>query len=182
MAEDPICVVCSRPIAPGGSVVFRPAGMVHLACLEPTAEPAPHQVHSAVFGGTVSSSVRPRILIIDDDPQVRDFISAAVESLGYEVHAAADGVQGLMLLSQHRYALLITDLRMPKITGWEILEAVSRRESRPPMVIISDFISAKDKALARRAGVSVLRKPLSLARLKRAIEKGLAGQPCDTPR
>jgi CheY-like chemotaxis protein len=173
MAEDPICVVCSQPIVPGGSVLFRPAGMIHLACLadeitRQTADPA--------------RCVRPRILIIDDDPQVRDFLGTAVERLGYERHQAADGVQGLMLLAQHRYALLIIDLRMPKITGWEILEAVSRREYRPPMVLISEFITGKDKALARRAGVALLRKPLSVARLKRAIEKKLAGQRGDTPR
>jgi CheY-like chemotaxis protein len=182
MAEDPICVECSQPIAPGGSVIFRPHGMIHLACLNddittPTAAP-----HGGQAAHIVSPSVRPRILIIDDDPQVRDFVGAAVESLGYESHHAADGVQGLMLFAHHRYALLIIDLRMPKLTGWEILEAVSRREYRPPMVVISEVISAKDKALARRAGVAVLRKPLSLVRLKRAIEEGLAEQQRDTPR
>jgi CheY-like chemotaxis protein len=173
MVEDPICIVCLLPIAPGGSVLFQPAGMIHLACLAEeitrrTADPA--------------RSVRPCILIIDADPQVRDFLGAAVKRLGYESHQAADGVQGLMLLAQHRYALLIIDLRMPKITGWEILEAVSRREYRPPMVLISEFITSKDKAMARQAGVALLRKPLSVARLKRAIEKKLAGQRGDTPR
>jgi two-component system, cell cycle response regulator CpdR len=185
MAEDPICPVCSLPIAPGGGIVFRPEGMVHVACLpaataRPTAKPL--SVQETERAGAAARVVRPRILLIDDDPQVRAFVREALDTFGYESHEAGDGVQGLALFAQHCYELLVIDLRMPAMGGWEIVEIVSRRKPTPPIVVMSGVITTTNEDLARKTGVAVLRKPFGLTELKRAIEEGLAGQQRDTPR
>jgi two-component system copper resistance phosphate regulon response regulator CusR len=124
---------------------------------------------------------RPRALVIDDEARVRAFVGDAVDSLGYSVDEAEDGAQGLMLLDQHRYELLITDLRMPQMSGWEIIEALARQR-RLPIIIMSGFITPADEARAREAGLAILRKPFGVAELKRAIRESLAAERADVPR
>jgi CheY-like chemotaxis protein len=132
-------------------------------------------------GRSSVSLCRPRALVIDDEARVRAFVGDAVDSLGYSVDEAEDGAQGLMLLDQHRYELLITDLRMPQMSGWEIIEALARQR-RLPIIIMSGFITPADEARAREAGLAILRKPFGVAELKRAIRESLAAERADVPR
>jgi len=167
MTEDPIYPVCSRPIVPGGAVAFRPDGVVHLACWPPatsklSAEPLPGEAQAADLVDTVLRAVRPRGLVIDDEPGVRAFVYDAVDSLGYEVDAAEDGAKGLALFDQRRYDLIVTDLRMPHMSGWEVVEAVSRRGPMP-IVIMAGFITSADEERARDGGIALLRKPFGIA-------------------
>jgi CheY-like chemotaxis protein len=123
----------------------------------------------------------PRILVIDDEEHIRAFVRDALESFGYEVDVAADGVQGLALFDRYEYDLLVLDLRMPELSGWAVLEAVTtRRPTRA--VIISGFVTALDEQQAQERGVALLRKPFTLADVKRVVQEGLASQPGEMPR
>jgi CheY-like chemotaxis protein len=186
MAEDPICLVCSQPIVPGGAVAFRRDGVVHVACLPaaitgPTAEPVLDRKQAAELAGTVPRPIRSRVLIIDDEPHVRTFVGDALDSLGYEVDEAEDGVRGLALLDRHRYALLVTDVRMPQMSGWEVVETVSRRQSIP-IVIMSGFITSADEERAHEAGMAILYKPFGVEALRCAIRDVMPTQPADLSR
>jgi len=128
----------------------------------------------------MATGPHPRVLVIDDEAQVRAFVGDALDSLGYEVDEAEDGTRGLALIERQPYALLVTDLRMPQMSGWEVVNAVSRRGSMP-IVIMSGFITPADEERARDAGLTVLRKPLGFAELKRATREGLAGPGADVP-
>ena len=65
-----------------------------------------------------------RILVVDDDPEMRRALCEAVERSGHAVHGASDGPSALAKLAGERYALLISDMRMPEMTGLELLRRV----------------------------------------------------------
>jgi DNA-binding response OmpR family regulator len=116
---------------------------------------------------------RPRILVIDDDANVRIFISDVLTFLGYETDAADSGVQGLALVERRPYDLVITDLRMPHMTGWDVVNAVRGRLLTMPMIMISGFATEDDVRHADRAGVPLLQKPFSVAELRRIVREVL---------
>jgi two-component system, OmpR family, KDP operon response regulator KdpE len=123
----------------------------------------------------------PRVLVVDDEAHIRAFIRDALGMCGYIADVAANGVQALMLFDQHSYDLLVLDLRMPEMGGWEVLDAITRR--RPTRaVIISGFVTPFDEERARQLGVALLRKPFTVADFKRLVQEGVAGRSGETPR
>jgi CheY-like chemotaxis protein len=118
--------------------------------------------------------VRARVLVIDDEPTVRGFVCDLLEGLGYDADDAEDGRQGLSLLQQYRYDLVITDLQMPNVTGWDVVNAVRGRLPTMPILMISGFATEDDMRQARQVGVPLLRKPFSVAELQRLIRELLA--------
>lgn len=110
-----------------------------------------------------------RILLVEDEPDVRTFL---VRALGYVVPAstvvqAVDGEEALALFSPDGFDLVLSDHRMPRLTGLELLRAI-RAISAVPFVLISADRSITNDAYA--AGVSeFLNKPLSLAALRSTV-------------
>ncbi len=78
-----------------------------------------------------------RILVVDDEPTIRDTSVAILGSQGYEVRTAADGFEGLVELRRSLPDLIISDLRMPDMSGFEFLSVVRRRFSHIPVIAIS---------------------------------------------
>ena len=101
-----------------------------------------------VAAGTVGASsrsaegrsVRPRsILLIDDDPTVRQTMAELLREVGHSVVVAEGGAEGLAHLGQSRVDLVITDLGMPGMTGWEVARAVKLVTSHPPVVLLTGW-------------------------------------------
>jgi DNA-binding response OmpR family regulator len=124
----------------------------------------------------MAPGVRPRVLVIEDDRSVRVFVCDVLESLGYATDDAEGGVQGLALLERHRYDLVITDLRMPHVTGWDVVNAVRGRRPTMPMIMISGFATYDDVRRAQRLGVPLLHKPFSVSELRRVVRELLAAE------
>src|SRR3954468_8989433 len=80
---------------------------------------------------------RKQILVVDDEPNLRRVLRAQLERDGYDVHTAADGEQALALLHEHHIDLVITDLRMPKLDGMELLRRITALEDPMPVVMIT---------------------------------------------
>ncbi|QEE27972.1 response regulator [Terriglobus albidus] len=99
-------------------------------------------------------STRPfpyRVLVVDDDPLLRELGSALLENQGYEVRCAEDGFEGLAALKQSLPDIIISDLRMPNMSGFEFLSVVRRRFPLIPVIVISgEFIglAVPDSVLA----------------------------------
>ena len=83
---------------------------------------------------------RYRILIVDDEPSLRDLGKMLLEAQGYEVLCAEDGFEGLAALKQSLPDIIISDLRMPNMNGFEFLSVVRRRFPAIPVVVISGGI------------------------------------------
>jgi len=104
---------------------------------------------------TDTCTFRYRILIVDDEPSLRQVGKLLLEAQGYEVHCASDGFGGLATLKKALPDLIISDLRMPNMNGFEFLSVVRRRSRRS---LSSSFQVSSRACLSRRA---CLRMPSS---------------------
>jgi two-component system KDP operon response regulator KdpE len=121
----------------------------------------------------MSESPKPLILIVDDEPQIRRLLTVILEANGYRVLAAVTGGEGLVLVTQHRPALLILDLGLPDLTGQELLRRL-REWSNIPVIVLSVEADQRGKIAALDAGADdYVTKPFNtdelLARVRVAL-------------
>jgi two-component system response regulator MprA len=109
----------------------------------------------------------PRILVVEDDPDVRRLLARVVAASGYRVDTAADGLEALRRIQRERPDLLLTDLIMPGLDGWRLIAQVQALDLGIPIIVVT----ALDDAAP--AGVAVLRKPWDVAQLRAAIAERL---------
>ena len=85
-----------------------------------------------------------RLLVVDDEKDIRELTSTLLAHDGYEILTAEDGVQALELLSQFRPDLVITDLQMPRMSGFELVKIMHQRFPELPVVIISGAFAGNE--------------------------------------
>ena len=125
-----------------------------------------------------------RILVVDDERQIIRMLRASLQSSGYEVLIANNGVEGLEKFESGRPDLIITDLAMPEMNGLELTQAV-RRLDRTPIIVLSvrDTDAMKVKALDEGAD-DYLTKPFSmpelLARIRTQFRRTVTEEPEQT--
>ena len=125
-----------------------------------------------------------RILVVDDERQITRMLRASLQSSGYEVLTAANGVEGLERFETGRPDLIITDLAMPEMNGLELTQAVRRMDKTPIIVLsVRDTDVMKVKALDEGAD-DYLTKPFSipelLARIRTQFRRTATEQPEQT--
>lgn len=114
--------------------------------------------------------MKKTILVVDDDPQIRESLGKLLRTEGYEVALAADGQEGIGLFDTQRIDLVLLDLSLPGDSGWEIFGAITDSNPCLPIIIITGRENQHD--LATLAGVGALmEKPLNLAVLLETISK-----------
>jgi CheY-like chemotaxis protein len=118
-----------------------------------------------------------RILVIDDSVDVREFLQLALESAGYETSVAADGREGLELMKSFRPDLVITDISMPGMSGFEFLVRVRSDLAPPvpPIMVVSGFDMTAEEAL-RLGAVCFLAKPVQPQVLLNIVAQVLRGE------
>jgi two-component system copper resistance phosphate regulon response regulator CusR len=118
-----------------------------------------------------------RILVIEDEKRIADFVARGLESAGYAVDMAADGATGLEMIHATDYDLLILDLMLPDMDGLKVLEKVRNRKVSPPVLILSALGAVDDRVKGLERGADdYLGKPFSfvelLARVKALLRRG----------
>ena len=117
-----------------------------------------------------------RILIVDDDPDSLDIVRTFLESKGYKVSTAQDGKAGLAKLDEVRPALVLLDVMMPGMDGWEVARVIKNHpelgDTRVVMLTARSGFSDKQEGL--RAGADdYIVKPIRLDELATRVEKNL---------
>ncbi len=79
------------------------------------------------------------ILIVDDNPNMSTLLGEMLEIFDYESELAEDGIVALEKLEQNKFSLIITDMKMPNMTGLELLEQVKQKYPKLPVVLISGY-------------------------------------------
>lgn len=111
-----------------------------------------------------------RILVIDDEPLAGETLAALLQTLGYEAVVAVGGKAGLRLLEIDSFDLLLTDLGMPEMSGWDVALAAKRCRSSLPVVLVTGWGDHIDASQLADAGVDlVLAKPYTLSDLHAAL-------------
>jgi|SRR6478672_2155938 len=102
------------------------------------------------------------VLLVEDDAICRMDFSRQLRSDGYEVLEAGDGAEAIELLEQHHneIELVITDLALPKVNGFDVVTNVQRRWPKIPMIMISGYLSEDRGHTILGSTVDILRKPL----------------------
>lgn len=117
------------------------------------------------------------ILLVDDDPHVLDFITEVLEGDGFACRRCASGIGVMDLLASEPIRLVILDLLMPRVNGWEVLEAMHREQltDRIPVLIVSAVPSESSRRRALDMGArDYILKPFSVERFQRAVRAALA--------
>ncbi len=115
---------------------------------------------------------KARILVVDDDERIRDNLQTMLIQSGHDVTIAENGVQGISKFNDGDYDLVITDLGMPNVSGWEVAKAVKRQVSVVPVILITGWGVQFDREKARLDGVDeILTKPFTRERLCESIER-----------
>jgi two-component system NtrC family response regulator len=115
-----------------------------------------------------------KILIIDDDTSIRRVLEYNLQEAGYMALAAADGETGLTLFDEQMPELVITDLKMPGMSGFQVLEAVKARSPRTPVIVITAFGAVDTAVEAMKLGAyDYITKPFNRDELKLTLLKAL---------
>jgi two-component system response regulator AtoC len=118
-----------------------------------------------------------RILIVDDEDYMREVVRRALESADFEVDEAADGKAALAMLRQYPYNVIVTDIRLPGITGDKILEEALSLFPETIVILMTGFGNIQSAVEAMRKGAyDYLPKPFQLDELVVRVEKGLEEQ------
>lgn len=119
------------------------------------------------------------ILIIDDDREISTTLSNVLAAAGYNVVTASNGLEGRKQIDAQTPDLVITDMMMPRMGGFPILEHLKTLENPPKVIMITANEGGRHKAYAEMLGaVDYLRKPFAMDVLIESVEKNI-GKPAE---
>jgi CheY-like chemotaxis protein len=121
----------------------------------------------------MDSREKRRALVIDDDSRIRDALQEIMASFGYSAATAASGGEGISLFDKGRYNVVLTDLLLPDMTGWEVLAAVRALDPHIPVIIVTGApVDADDRRIALPP-VAFVKKPVDMGILDEALSSVL---------
>jgi DNA-binding response OmpR family regulator len=112
---------------------------------------------------------RKRILVVEDDDAIRTLLVTVLNRRGFLVDAARDGAAGMELLARGDYALLLLDLMMPRMSGWEVMDILAEwaPEKRPVIIILT--AGTEPRAFRPNLVSLTIRKPFDVDSLADAV-------------
>lgn len=106
------------------------------------------------------------VLIIEDDPNIADLVEIHLNDLGYVLHRSIDGEAGLTQALDHEYAMIILDLMLPKLDGFEVCKRIREQDKHTPILMLTSKSEELDKVLGLELGADdYLTKPFSIREL-----------------
>lgn len=119
-----------------------------------------------------------KILIVDDNPNMSNLLSDILEIFDYEGSHAENGKDALDRLRQGKYDMVFTDLRMPQMDGYDLLEAIKSEHPTMPVVVVTGYATgdARETELSRKAD-GFLHKPFKVDEIESILSNllGMAG-------
>ena len=114
------------------------------------------------------------VLVIDDKDSMRKMLAQTLVEEGYEVETAANGNAGIKLARQRSFDLVLTDLKMPEMTGLEVLKSVKEMDVDTAVIVMTAFGTIEDAVDAMRKGAyDFISKPFQTEHLSVLIQKAL---------
>lgn len=116
------------------------------------------------------------ILLIDDEPAVLEGLQEFLEDEGYDVHLAKNGNEGLRVFHEIKPELVVTDLRMPGISGVEVIQQIKAANPQAVVIVITGYGSLESAVAAIRLSVfDFIGKPIDLEELRKTLERASQG-------
>lgn len=115
-------------------------------------------------------SYKKKILIIDNEALIRDRLAEKLTILGYQVISTSNGREGLFVFNKEKFNLIILDVLLPKLDGYELCQKI-RQQSQVPIVILTALKSISERVVGFRLGADdYITKPFSLNELEARIQ------------
>jgi signal transduction histidine kinase/CheY-like chemotaxis protein len=156
--------------APGSGAKF----MIELPMSEMSAAPAPHAVLQAP---KPASPEQPTVLVVDDEESVRDLLQIVLQDMSMHVEMASNGHEALNLASRRRFDLIVSDLKMPGLSGSEFYEKLhGSLGARTPrfMFVTGDVLSAETRDFLDSTNSQCVLKPFDLRDVRKTVTESLA--------
>jgi len=123
-----------------------------------------------IKGDENSAPNTKKVLVIDDQPIVTDLLVSVLERMDYQSQVASCGKEGLEMFERDRFDLVITDLGMPDISGWEVSQAVKEKRPEVPVVVITGWGVDPDPNKVKDSKVDlIITKPFQVDQLEKTI-------------
>jgi CheY-like chemotaxis protein len=115
------------------------------------------------FSSPLKKGKEIRVLVIDDEEYVRSVLSRSLTQVNHRVTMAKDGEEGLRLFKEKEFDVVLTDLGMPKMSGWEVCNAIKKMSPRTPVGMITGWGMDADQAMIKGRGLDfVISKPFDM--------------------
>lgn len=130
-----------------------------------------------MISGATDLPHQPRVLIVDDEKFIRDILADFLTMEGYAVRTANDGTEAVKELSRSNFALVISDLKMPKMGGLELLQYVAKMQPEALTVIMTGFGTVETAIDAMKHGAyDYILKPFKVEEIVHVVQRGLEKQ------
>lgn len=115
------------------------------------------------------------IVVIEDDREISNTVQTVLKASGYQVFAATNGNDGRKLITSKHPDLVLTDMMMPRMGGFPVLEFLTEMENPPKVIMMTANEGSRHKAYAEMLGVvDYLRKPFAMEVLLESVARALA--------
>src|SRR5690242_19412875 len=122
----------------------------------------------------------PRILVVDDEADLRELLEITLLRMGLDVDSAATLKDARDYLTQHEYALVLTDMRLPDGLGLELVREVTAQFRNTPIAVVTAYGSAENAVIALKAGAfDYVTKPVVLDELRLMVQSALKLAPAE---
>ncbi|MGH2585371.1 MAG: response regulator transcription factor [Dehalococcoidia bacterium] len=135
----------------------------------------PYPLDPAHGNATAQPEPPAHILVVEDDLALARLIEALLASAGYDVRTAGDGERALESARAEKPALVLLDLTLPRIDGWEVLARLRAMPDPPPVVLFTAHHAAEERARAAGAAAAIL-KPFDVDDLLETVRRLLVGE------
>ena len=113
-----------------------------------------------------------RILVVDDEDALRTVLSAELNSEGYDVGTAADGAEALSELQKEKFDLVLLDIKMPNMNGFEVLKVIKEKHLGTKVIMLTGFADLKNAIESKKLGAEdFVSKPYDLVDLLTTIDR-----------
>ncbi len=120
------------------------------------------------------STHKYRILVVDDEESMRDFLSIMLHREGYQVDTAVDGAQAVVHLREHSYDLVVSDIKMPRMTGLELLAHIKERTPETVVLMVTAFSTTDEAVDAMKQGAyDYITKPFKNEEIRLIVKNAL---------
>lgn len=159
---------------PKPEAVSEPDSIESARASRPVEEPAGDRF-PAVPAPAVAGSGRPRVLVVDDDAEMRAYLEEELQEAGYEANSAPSVIDALISLLGGDYDVIVLDWKMPLLDGFELLASATRCSLNVPIIFVSAYSRPEIAFRAIRDGAfAFIPKPFPLSRLLTEIEEALS--------
>ena len=126
------------------------------------------------LSGVSSMAVKNKILVVDDEEALRTVLSTELEGEGYQVNTAADGEEAIKILGSQQFHLILLDIKMPNVDGFEVLKYVKQHQPSTKVIMLTGFADLKNAIESKKLGAEdFVSKPYDLVDLLTTVERVL---------